>query len=193
MPEINTVAVIGAGATGRRIAQMAALGGFRTIMVDILPSSLRQAKTELRDHLQQAQDLGRLSARDASAAHRRFELAESVPEAARQADLVIEAVPDELESKLEIFVLLDKIARPHTVLASTTHSLSVEEIASVTFRQPKIVGMRFVLSSNGSSCESLEIVRTLQTDEESVKACITVGQRMGLTTQVINETRPSRF
>ena len=85
----------------------------------------------------------KLRPKDADAAFARLEYAGSVDEAARQADLVIEAVPEELESKIEIFTLLDKICRPSTILASNTSSLSLTEIASVTYRAPKIVGMHF--------------------------------------------------
>ncbi len=80
---------------------------------------------------------------DANAAFGRLEYAGSVEEAAREADLVIEAVPEEMESKIEIFTLLDKICRPGTILASNTSSLSITEIASVTYRAKKCVGMHF--------------------------------------------------
>ena len=108
MTEVRTIAVIGAGIMGRGIAHAAALGGYRTILEDILPNSLRQAETEIRANLDQAVELGNVNAADADAAFSRVEFAGSVDEAARQADLVIEAVPDEMESKLEIFTMLDK-------------------------------------------------------------------------------------
>ena len=112
MAEIRTIAVIGAGAMGRGIAFAAALGGYRTILEDILPSSLRTAAAELREHLARAADLGTVSKPEALAAFNRLEYASTVEHAAREADLVIEAVPDELESKIEIFTLLDKICKP---------------------------------------------------------------------------------
>src|SRR5262245_26210336 len=125
MAEIRTVAVIGAGDLGRSIACATALAGYRTILEDILPGSLRRADREIRDSLEQSIDSGKVSRPQAEAALARLEYAGSVEEAARQADLVIEAVPDEMESKLEIFVLLDKIAKPHTMLATTTTTLRV--------------------------------------------------------------------
>ena len=120
MATVNTVAVIGAGIMGRGIAHAAALGGFRTILEDLLPAALRKAESEIRANLDQAVELGKVSAPDADAAFGRIEFAGSVEEAAREADLVIEAVPEELESKIEIFTLLDKICRPTTILASNT-------------------------------------------------------------------------
>jgi 3-hydroxybutyryl-CoA dehydrogenase len=182
--EVRTVAVIGAGAMGRSIAYAAALGGYRTILEDILPAALRRAESEIRNHLAEAVELGAMAAPAAQAALGRLEFARSVEEAARQADLVIEAVPDELESKLEIFTLLDKICRPATILATNTSGLSVSEIASVTYRAPRCVGMRFV---NPPESKRLEIVRGSQTDESTVAAAIEMGRRMGKETVLIRE------
>src|SRR5262245_29614259 len=128
---------------GRGIAHVAALGGYRTILEDLLPNALRRAESEISANLDKAIELGKVSAADAQAALSRLEYAGSVEEAAREADLVIEAVPEEMESKVEIFTLLDKICRPETILASNTSSLSVTEIASVTYRARRCVGMHF--------------------------------------------------
>jgi len=149
MAEIRTIAVIGAGTLGREIAYASVLGGYRTILEDILPGSLRNAAAELREHLARAADVGSVSESEANAAFRRLEYAATVEHAAREADLVLEAVPDEMESKIEIFTLLDKICRPATILASNTSSLSVTEIASVTYRAPKVLGMRFAKDPAG--------------------------------------------
>lgn len=188
MAEIKTVAVIGAGPAGRSIAHAAALGGYRTILEDILPASLRQAESEMRGALSQAIELGHVSRAGPDSAFQRLEYAGTVEEAARQADLVIEAVPDEMESKLEIFILLDKIAKPHTILASTTTALSVTEIASITYRKPRILGLRF--SNSHHSGKRLEVARAAETDDETVAACAEVGRRMGLEVAVIRETTP---
>ena len=137
MAFVNTVAVIGAGIMGRGIAHVAALGGYRTILEDILPSSLRKAESEIRANLEKGIELGKLERSAAETAFSRIEYAGSVEQAAREADLVIEAVPEEMDSKIEIFTLLDKICRPGTILASNTSSLGVTEIASVTYRPRK--------------------------------------------------------
>jgi len=97
---------------GRGIAHAAALGGYRTILEDILPGALRKAESEIRANLDKAVEIGKVAAGDANAAFARIQYAGSVEEAARQADLVIEAVPEEMESKIEIFTLLDKVCRP---------------------------------------------------------------------------------
>ncbi len=189
MTEVRTVAVIGAGIMGRGIAHAAALGGYRTILEDLFPKSLRQAETELRANLDQAVKLGKVDAAHAEAAFSRLEYAGSVDEAARQADLVIEAVPDEMESKLEIFIMLDKFCRPATILAANTSSLSVTEIASATYRAKKCVGMRFLNPVH--TMKLLEIVRALETDDDTLAAVVEVGKRMGKEVVVIKEKNPA--
>jgi 3-hydroxyacyl-CoA dehydrogenase len=84
-----------------------------------------------------------------------------------------------LESKIEIFTLLDKICRPGTMLASNTASFSISEIAGVTYRAPKIVGMRF------SRAGRLEIVQGAETDAETMTAAAEVGRRMGREVAVV--------
>ncbi|HUK48654.1 MAG TPA: 3-hydroxyacyl-CoA dehydrogenase family protein, partial [Terriglobales bacterium] len=100
--------------------------------------------------------------------------------------LVIEAVPEEMESKIEIFTLLDKICRPGTILASNTSSLSITEIASVTFRANKCVGMRFFNPVH--KMKLLEVVRALETDDETTSAAVGVGRRMGKEVIVTKES-----
>jgi 3-hydroxybutyryl-CoA dehydrogenase len=186
VPEVQTITVIGAGIMGRGIAHAAALGGFRTILEDLLPNALRRAGTEIRANLDKAVELNKVTAADADAAFRRLEYAGSVEEAAREADLVIEAVPEEMESKIEIFTLLDKICRPTTILASNTSSLSVTEIASVTYRAKKCVGMHFFNPVH--KMKLLEVVRALETDEDTLATAVEVGKRMGKEVVVIKES-----
>jgi 3-hydroxybutyryl-CoA dehydrogenase len=183
---VATIAVIGAGTMGRGIAHVASLGGYRTILEDLLPSALRKAEGDIRANLDKSVELGKVSADQASAALGRLEYAGSVEEAAREADLVIEAVPEEMESKIEIFTLLDKVCRPGTILASNTSSLSVTEIASVTYRAKKIVGMHFFNPVH--KMKLLEVVRALETDEETLAATAEVGARMGKEVIIIKES-----
>jgi 3-hydroxybutyryl-CoA dehydrogenase len=184
--EIKTIAVIGAGIMGRGIAHVAALGGYRTILEDLLPAALRKAEGEIRANLDKAVELKKVSSEDANATLRRIEYAGSIEEAAREADLVIEAVPEEMESKIEIFTLLDKICRPGTILASNTSSLSVTEIASVTYRPKKCLGMHFFNPVH--KMRLLEVVRALETDDETIFAAVEVGRRMGKEVIVIKES-----
>ena len=186
MAEVRTIAVIGAGIMGRGIAHAGALGGYDTVLEDLLPAALRKAESEIRSNLDKAVELGKVEAAEAEAAFSRLRYAGSVEEAARGADLVIEAVPEEMESKIEIFTLLDKICRPHAILASNTSSLSITEIASVTYRPKQCLGMHFFNPVH--KMKLLEIVRALETDEGALAAAVEVGRRMKKEVVVIRES-----
>jgi 3-hydroxybutyryl-CoA dehydrogenase len=187
--DVRTIAVIGAGSVGRGIAQVAARGGYRTILEDLLPNALRRAETEIRIQLDRAVESGGVSADAANAAISRLEFAGSVEDAARQADLVIEAVPEELESKIEIFTLLDKICRPGTILASHLSSLSITEISRITYRARNCLGMHF--AEPVDSERRLEIIRGLETDDDTLATAVEVGKRMGKEVVVIEDAAAS--
>ena len=189
MAEVQTIAVIGAGPMGRGIAQLAARGGYRTILEDLLPNALRRAESEISFHLDRAVDSGGVTAEAANLAFSRLEFAGTVEDAARQADLVIEAVPEELESKIEIFTLLDKICRPGTILASHVFLLSITEISRVTYRARNCVGMRFAEPVERE--KRLEIIRGQETDEDTLATAVEVGGRMGKETVVIEDAASS--
>lgn len=186
LSEVHTIAVIGAGSMGRSIAQAAALGGFRTILEDILPTALRKAEEAIRGELSRAVAAGNALQSDADDALARIEFAASVEEAVRDADMVIEAVPDELESQLEIFVVLDKLCPPKTILVSHTLTQSITELASVIYRAPKCIAMRFPRPPQNSSV--LEIIRGLETSDETVQAAKHVAQQMKKQPIVLRET-----
>jgi len=183
--EIKTVAIIGAGIMGRGIAHVAALGGYRTVLEDILPASLRKAETEIRSNLDKAVELGKIDRARADEAFSRIEFAGSVEDAARTADFVIEAVPEDMESKMEIFSMLDRMCPPHTILATNTSSLNITEIASVTMRSEKCVGMHFFNPVH--KMKLIEVVRSADTDDATLHAALEVGRRMGKETVVIHE------
>jgi 3-hydroxybutyryl-CoA dehydrogenase len=174
---VRAIGVIGAGRVGRNIALATALGGYRTILEDLLPNALRRAESELRASLDQAVEFARISASAADAAFSLVEFAGSVEDAARESDFVIEAGPEELESKIEIFTLLDKICRPGTILVSNVGSLSITEIARVTYRAKKCLAMRF--SDPIERGSRLEVIRGQETDDETLSIAVEVGERMG--------------
>jgi 3-hydroxybutyryl-CoA dehydrogenase len=127
-PADITVAIIGAGPLGRRLALHAARAGFRVVLEDVMPASLRHAEESLREALgPEAMPL--------------VAFAGTVEEAVRQADLAIDCVPDELESKLEIFSLLDRMAPPRTVFATPSTNLSIADLASCTYRPGQCIGL----------------------------------------------------
>src|SRR3990170_8523844 len=140
---VQNVAVIGSGLMGRGIAHVAALGGFRTTMVDVADNILQAALQNIRSEMEKGVSLGKLSAdrKDQALAHLTTE--KDLEKAARDADLVIEAVPEDMRLKVETFVRLDKAAPARAILASNTSSMSITEIAAVTDRPKQVLGMHF--------------------------------------------------
>jgi 3-hydroxybutyryl-CoA dehydrogenase len=132
---LQTVAIIGAGPLGRWLALSAARAGFRVLLEDVMPANLRHAREALR------QSLGPEVLQRSSVADPGVAFVSTIEDAVREADLAIDCVPDELESKLEIFCLLDRMAPPRTVLATPTTRLSIADLASCTYRADKCVAI----------------------------------------------------
>jgi 3-hydroxybutyryl-CoA dehydrogenase len=163
---VESVAVIGAGPLGTRLALHCARAGFPTTLEDLMAGSLRRASDELAATVAKDVAAGRLTAEDAEQIRSRVTFASSVDDAAREADVVIECVPDESESKLEIIVLLDKLCRPGTILATTATCLSVEDMAAMTFRPGEVVGLLTEATPEGGL--SVELVAGPGTSSQTV-------------------------
>jgi 3-hydroxybutyryl-CoA dehydrogenase len=183
--EIKTISVIGAGTMGRGIAYAAAFGGYRTILEDMSQSVLDAGLAYIRTTLDEGLERGKVTAEQRTRALAELGSAHSVEEACREADLVIEAVPEDMELKLEIFTLLDKFAKPGSIFASNTSSLSITEMATITFRPEKCVGLHFF--NPVPKMKLLEVVRGLETSEETIADCREVGVRMGKEVVVVRE------
>jgi 3-hydroxybutyryl-CoA dehydrogenase len=184
--DVRTIAVIGAGTMGRGIAYAAAAGGYRTVLEDVAEAVLQQALVWIREALAEAVARGKLTREQADQALARLATAHAVEDACREADLVIEAVPEDMELKLEIFTLLDKFAKPGAILASNTSSLSVTEMAAITTHPENCLGMHFF--NPVPKMKLLEIVRALETSEQALAACREVGRRMGKEVVVVRES-----
>lgn len=183
--EVKTIAVIGAGTMGRGIAYAAAFGGYRTILEDVSSNMLDAGLEYIRTSLEEGVSRGKVTAEQRDRAVAQLGSARSVEEAAREADIVIEAVPEEMELKLEIFTLLDKFAKPGSIFASNTSSLSITEMATITCRAEKCVGLHFF--NPVPKMKLLEIVRGLETSDETIETCRGVGGRMGKEVVVVKE------
>jgi 3-hydroxybutyryl-CoA dehydrogenase len=184
--EIETIAVIGAGTMGRGIAYAAALGGYRTVLEDVSLEMLEQGTAYISQALEDGRARGKVTQEQKDKALANLTTSRSVEDVCREADLLIEAVPEEMEVKLEIFTIFDKFSKPDAILASNTSSLSITEMASITFRAEKCIGMHFF--NPVPKMKLLEIVRALETSEATLRACVEVGRRMGKEVVVIRES-----
>jgi 3-hydroxybutyryl-CoA dehydrogenase len=186
MSEIRTIAVLGAGIMGRGIAYVSALGGYRTVLQDTSGEALDKAASDISAILEKGVATGKVADADAVGARKRLETVRGLEEAAREADLVIEAVPEKIDLKVEIFATLDRVTKPHAILASNTSSMSITEMAAATNRPRQVVGMHFFNPVH--RMKLLEVVRALETDEHTIAAACAVGVRMGKECVIVRES-----
>jgi 3-hydroxybutyryl-CoA dehydrogenase len=140
---MKRVAVIGAGTMGHGVAQVAALAGFDTSLTDARPEALEPALERIRANLAKGVDRGKVDTDAADDALRRLRLAQALDDTVERADLVIEAVVEDLEVKRARFAQLDQLTPPDAILATNTSSLSIAAIAAATQRPARVLGMHF--------------------------------------------------
>jgi 3-hydroxybutyryl-CoA dehydrogenase len=206
----ETIAIIGAGPLGRWLALSAARAGFRVLLEDVMPANLHHARQFLREQLgaelsprssllisgsenagpsaavpaaTSAQDDSVFCAQDDSMVG--VTLVSTIEDAVREADLAIDCVPDELESKLEILWLLDRMAPPRTVLATPTTRLSIADLASCTYREEKCVAIAAIAAEAkdlaGNPGAQILLRTTTKTSPETVALVRDFWQRLGFT------------
>jgi 3-hydroxybutyryl-CoA dehydrogenase len=183
---VRTIAVLGAGIMGRGIAYVSALGGFDTVLQDTDAQALERGRAEIDSLLDGGVKAGKVDGQAAAAARARLSLTGSLSAAAQGADLVVEAVPEKIDLKLEVFRALDQCAPPHAVLASNTSSLSVTEIAAATGRPRQVIGMHFFNPVH--RMKLLELVRALETSDATLGTAAEIGARMGKECVVVRES-----
>ena len=184
--DVSIVAVIGAGIMGRGIAHVAALGGFQTVLNDVSDELLQKAQSRIRQDLHKAFSIGKLTDSDVDAALARLTLDNNLDRAAESAELVIEAVPEKMELKLDVFSRLDQACANQAVLASNTSSLSITEMAAATRRPHQFIGMHFFNPVH--KMKLVEIIRGLETDDDTFAIAETVSRKMGKDTVEVKES-----
>jgi 3-hydroxybutyryl-CoA dehydrogenase len=183
---IRTIAVLGAGIMGRGIAYASALGGFETRLQDPQGDALEKAVAEIHATLERGVLAGKVEDSVVIQARKRLAATRSLDDAARGADLVIEAAPEDIALKVELFSKLDRLAPPHAILASNTSSMSITEMAAATSRAPQVVGMHFFNPVH--RMKLLEVVRALETSDATIATACMVGEKMGKQCVVVRES-----
>lgn len=183
--EAKTIAVIGAGTMGRGIAYASAVGGYGTILEDISPAMLEQGINWIQRALDEGVSRGKVDTASRTSALANLKTANKVEDSIREADLIIEAVPEEMEMKLELFTIFDKFAKPNAIFASNTSSLSITEMSDVTVCRDRCIGMHFF--NPVPKMKLLELVTTPFTSEQTVAICREVGKRMGKEVVVVKD------
>ncbi len=182
---MDTISVIGAGTMGAGIAQAVALAGFQVILYDVADDLLEESLARIQVSIDKGVVRGKTDTAVAEAAKSAFTLTTSLAEAA-QADLIIEAAPEKMALKREIFAELDAAAPPHTIFASNTSSLSIAALAISTQRADKFLGLHFFNPAH--IMKLVEVITGDDTSEETLNICLAFVKRLGKTAVLCKDT-----
>ncbi len=181
---IQTIVVIGAGQMGSGIAQVCAQAGFDVVIEDLSEEALDKAMKSIERNLNRSVEKKRISEGEKEETLDRITPTTDIHDA-DQADLVIEAVIENIDVKKDIFQQLDKITPPHTILATNTSSLPITEIAAVTDRPEKVIGMHFM--NPVPVMKLVEVIRGLQTDDDTYETIVHVVKQLYKTTVTVQD------
>jgi 3-hydroxybutyryl-CoA dehydrogenase len=181
---INTIGVLGAGTMGSGIAQVAAEAGFSVIMRDVDERFVRRGLDTIAKNLARAVEKGKKEQAEADAVLARIRGTVKF-EDLKVADLVIEAVIENMELKKEIYPRLDALCKPGVVLASNTSGLSITEMASTTKRPDKVVGMHFF--NPVPVMKLVEVIKGSDTSPETFELAMDVARKLGKEPIAVNE------
>ena len=189
MLEVKTIAVLGAGLMGHGIAQVAAqFGKYGVYLRDVEQRFLENGMNMIRSSLQRFLSKGQITEMEFNEILARIHPTTDLKEAVSRADLVIEAVPENVELKKAVFREVDTLAPPHTIIASNTSSISITELASATNRPEKVCGMHFF--NPPQLMKLVEVVRGAKTSDETVQTVLEVAHRMQKETVLVKKDCP---
>jgi len=184
LDDVRTIGIIGAGQMGRGISQVCATAGYHVVLVDVAESPLRDALNKIRVGLERAVERGSLTAHQAGEVlaliHPMVEL-----DRLREVELVIEAIPEDLALKQELFAELNRVCRPQTILASNTSSISITKLGAASGRPDRVVGLHFM--NPAPVMRLVEVVRGLETSERTLRLAMDLAKRLGKTPVVAKD------
>jgi len=185
--EIKKVVVLGSGTMGHGIAQICAAAGYDTAMSDISYELLDRGMRQIRKNIEREVAKGKRTQEDADALLSRVTPTLDRKAAIADCDLVIEAVPEVLSLKLDLFEELDEECKPEAILATNTSELSVTAIAAAAKRPQKVLGLHFF--NPAPVMKLVEVIRGQDTAEETIKICIEFCEKLGKTTVVCRDSQ----
>ena len=182
--QVDVVGVVGAGTMGNGIAHVFALAGIEVVLVDAVPEALDRARSSIEKNLSRQLAKSRIDAAEARAALERVRTETDI-ESLASAPLVIEAVPESRDLKLSIFGQLEDLCDEQAVLASNTSSISITEIAGSVSRPQRVIGVHFM--NPVPMMQLVEVIRGLETDDETTELALAICQRVGKTPVEVND------
>ena len=183
---IGRVTVLGAGTMGHGIAHAAMTAGYDTVMYDVSDAAVTKGQAAIEAVIKKSVELGKLSEADASAMKTRLRTSTSVADAVKNADIVIEAAPEKIDLKLQLFKDVQAAAPAHAVLASNTSALSITEMAAVLDNPGRLGGMHFFNPVH--RMKLIEVVKALDTTPETIAVMEEVSAKMGKETVLVKES-----
>ena len=183
--QVHTVTVVGAGTMGSGIAQICAQKGWQTRLCDAFPESLEKGMENIERFWDKGIEKGKTTKQEKEEWSKNLEFCIDITEAVDGADLVIEAVPEILELKKEIFIQLEEIAPKNAILATNTSSISISSIANVTSCPERIIGMHFF--NPVPIMKLLEIVKHEKCSEKTISFAELVGEKLGKETILVKD------
>jgi len=182
---MNQIVVIGAGTMGNGIAHTAAASGFATTLIDVSDQFLQRGMKTIAANLQRGVDKGKMTPGEKQAVLDRIQSTTDIDAAVANADIVIEAIIENLSAKVQLFEKLDKLTKPECILASNTSSISITKMAAATKRPDKVIGMHFM---NPVPVMTLvEVIRGIATSDDTYQRVEDLSKRMGKTPIEVND------
>jgi len=180
------ITVVGAGTMGHGIAHAAIAGGFDTRIYDVSQGAVDRGRTAIAHIVGKGVELGKITAAEADAMLRRLTVTTSLAEALAEAGMVIEAAPEKIDLKLQLFQQIEQLAPANAVIASNTSALSVTEMAGSIANPGRVAGMHFFNPVH--KMKLVEIVRALESTPATLEAIEDVARRMGKETVLVRES-----
>jgi 3-hydroxybutyryl-CoA dehydrogenase len=173
---VKEIAIIGAGQMGAGIAQVCAMANFTTYLWDNEQNRLLKGHKDIDERLNALFDKKKLTEEDYHIVQNNLKKTQSLEEAVKNCDIIIEAIVENFEAKKNLFINLDQLAKPSAILASNTSSISITKIAAVTSRPPRVIGIHFM--NPVPQMKLVEIIPGLQTDPCTIETAISLVKQL---------------
>jgi len=183
--DVKKIGVLGAGIMGNGIAQVAAQAGFSVSMIDINDEVLDKGLKAIFKSLSMFQEKGKMTQTKVNEVKRRINTTKDLEEGLADVDVVIEAIPENMELKKRVFQQIDVICPKRTIFATNTSSLSITEIASATKRPDKVIGMH--LANPVPVMIGVEIIKGLETSQETLDIIYDLANSLGKTCYIAKD------
>jgi 3-hydroxybutyryl-CoA dehydrogenase len=183
--DVKNVCVVGMGTMGAQIGAVFALGGFKTGMNDVDEAQVNRGMKNIQEFLSKRAEKGKLKSDDVERAMENITGTIDLEGAAKDADMVVEAVFEDMEVKRDVFARLDEICQPGAILASNTSTLSITEISAATKRPENCIGTHFLIPA--ALTPLVEVVRGMMTSDETHAAVIQALKACGKDTVTVND------